>query len=626
MTDFRDTATLEYRVVGAGAIQKANQQLINATGAVDRQTKTLSNTMRNFGRNVQWTGQRVTFSLGLPLAAFGKSAVDIFLEVDRAFTQLRRVWDGNGADLDALKKKAVDLSNTFGIAQTEILGLETEFAKLGVQSVQDIGKLTEISLKTAAVFDVDVTKAFDGVKSAFKGFNFTADQTEKAMAAINIIADKTAADEAGILDFLSIMSGLARQSGLSINDLGAATAVFSQNAISASEGANALKFIIQRIQTPTDKAASIMREFGVNLADTSFKTLNARQQIEVLAKKFLTVQQSGSKLELAEFRSALSELVGKRQLNRFLVLLEDMSKEFDNNVDSQSEYFKALQVSADETNNMLVLNEQVKTQLESSASKWDQLKEKINNSKEAIGARLIPILEQLLPKFLAILDWFNSLDPRWQDWIIKIGLALVALGPFLIVLGSTLEVFGFLLGAIKGTIAVMGAPLLGVLAAAAGAYLLVRDAVNDYRKALDDADKSAEDLHTTQMSSIKKAAELRKQGKNAETDFLLRQVRNNPIGGHHGLLVDGYRHGGVIPGSSALRDRVPLMAEPGEGIMSKQAIENFLRTGQVNQNSQPITLNLNVGTMIATPGEQREFVRKIKLLLAQDEMRIAGVR
>ncbi len=626
MAGFRDTSTFQYRVVGAAQVLKTNKQILDSVRKADKQTGTLSDNMRKFGRNVQWTGQRVTFGLSLPLAVFGRDAINVALEIDRAFVQLRRVWEGTADDLnDVLRPAAVKLSNKFGQLQEEVIGVMTEFSKLGIEGASDIIHLTDLTQRISKVFDVDLTQAFSGVKSALKGFNFTAEETEKAMAAINIIADRTAADEGGILKFLSIMSGLARQSGLSINDLGAATATFSANAISASEGATALKFIVQRIQTPTDKATEVMKQFGINLDDVNFKVLDARSQLIVLTKRFLEVSRSGDKLEFANFRSALSQLVGKRQLNRFLILLEDMGKEFDGNTESVSEYFKALRVSNDETENMRVLNQQVETQLGAQSSKWDQLTQELRNTKEEVGNELLPIIQDLIPILKGAFEWFNSLSPETKEWMVKVGLLVVALGPALIVFGSLVEILGTI-GKVIGFIITRFNPIAAVILTAITAFKLITDAVNAYKDALDAADQSSESLHNTQMESIRRAGELKKQGKFEEADFLLRQVRNNPIGGHHGLMVPKFAHGGVIPGSSALRDRVPVMAEPGEGIMSKQAMENFLKTGQVAQGGGSTIFNLNVGTMIATPGEQRAFVRDIKRLLFEDNLRYEGAR
>ena len=71
---------------------------------------------------------------------------------------------------------------------------------------------------------------------------------------------------------------------------------------------------------------------------------------------------------------------------------------------------------------------------------------------------------------------------------------------------------------------------------------------------------------------------------------------------------------GMIAGHSALRDRVPAMLTPGELVLNKDQQKKLLTGGSGGQNITT-NVNINVGTMIATPGERREFVRMIEKLM-----------
>jgi TP901 family phage tail tape measure protein len=80
---------------------------------------------------------------------------------------------------------------------------------------------------------------------------------------------------------------------------------------------------------------------------------------------------------------------------------------------------------------------------------------------------------------------------------------------------------------------------------------------------------------------------------------------------------------GMVAGSSTLRDRVPALLTPGEVVLNKTQQKRLL-TGDIGGGGDTIyEINFNVGNMIASPGEQREFARGIKRLLEQDERRYA---
>ena len=98
-----------------------------------------------------------------------------------------------------------------------------------------------------------------------------------------------------------------------------------------------------------------------------------------------------------------------------------------------------------------------------------------------------------------------------------------------------------------------------------------------------------------------------------------------PIMENRGGLI-GYQGGGMVPGASAtMRDRVPAMLTPGEGVMSRKAIENFLKTGGGTGGQAPVyNIEIKPGMMIATPGEIRYFTRQLRKLIQEDELRSAS--
>ena len=79
---------------------------------------------------------------------------------------------------------------------------------------------------------------------------------------------------------------------------------------------------------------------------------------------------------------------------------------------------------------------------------------------------------------------------------------------------------------------------------------------------------------------------------------------------------------GMIAGQSALRDRVSALLTPGELVLNKAQQKKLLDGGAGGTNITR-NVNINVGTMIATPGERREFAREIEKLLNQNMARLA---
>ena len=109
----------------------------------------------------------------------------------------------------------------------------------------------------------------------------------------------------------------------------------------------------------------------------------------------------------------------------------------------------------------------------------DQLLVSLVPLGEAIITTLQPIIERIIPQIQALLAEFAKLPPSTQEWIVKLGLLAVALGPVLAALGSFLTILtsiGGLIGALGGggligALAVLNPATVALGVAAAGAAI-----------------------------------------------------------------------------------------------------------------------------------------------------------
>jgi hypothetical protein len=305
----------------------------------------------------------------------------------------------------------------------------------------------------------------------------------------------------------------------------------------------------------------------------------------------------------------------------------------------------------------------------SQSGAWQNFKNKLNVLNVDIGTKLNPTFQALIDKVIAAANWFTNLDSGTQQHIITAGLLVIALGPvlstfgaFTQVIGGTLQILGgltkfifeTLLPALVGTekaaaltkLALQGLGMtVSIVIVAASVYAAVeavksligymqelRNLENTRQQEKDQIDsiyrraKQEED-----MGNKDKAAQLRNIANKAANAAGYYNVTNaNPLVNfgmvkkHTGGTIRA-NSGVLIPGASPLRDRVPVMAEGGEGIMSRKAIENLLQNGVMPQGPQKVNnINFYVSQLLATPGEARAFARKIKELIDQDDSRYAG--
>lgn len=88
------------------------------------------------------------------------------------------------------------------------------------------------------------------------------------------------------------------------------------------------------------------------------------------------------------------------------------------------------------------------------ADPWNKLSDSFKSIAESVGTLLLPIIPPLANALASVAQWLSSLDPTTQKWVVGIGAAVAALGPFLIVLGNVITAVGsmgpLVLGLVKG--------------------------------------------------------------------------------------------------------------------------------------------------------------------------------
>jgi len=746
----------QMETTGTAAVLKNFDQIKNILENLNK-TQTFENISKKIsqtGRNMQWLGQRLTYGLSLPLALFGNQAINTFLEVDKAYTSLERVWDGNAKQLERLKDIGEKLSNTYAIAQTNVAGIFTEFSKAGLgKTTEEMERLAELALKTSSIFDVDIDTSISQVKALMLAYGQTVDEAAASIDTMNVIADNTAATEKGLIEALTRAGEVAKPINFGVRELSASMAVLESANVGTERASTGLRTILTKLVTSSDKAKDSINVFGINMNSANWKTLTGQERLDVLAKKFTELKKSGDKVKFEDFRSALSILVGGGKggyVNELYLLLEDIGESFDSSTASSSEFAKAMQASIDPIKNAETTAKQLETTFSSEAFKTEQLKTKYQNLQKEIGEKLLPIKVKLYDIATKLIEKFNSLSPKVQENIVKFGTLILVLGPILSVFGSVLQIIGLVASAFSKIISVvkfanyifsmlaittklsllanlfeLGAFLTGPFGLAlAGVIAVIGSVIWWFNKKKESIDKTkdsikslkyAEKEYTDAQSTYDKAnltllqnqqrvsdltAEISQLQKDGETETLNYKIKiaelaiaNNDVAEsqrniilaksdldtalsnvtrvdtfsksvsalkktsdeasvslqtmldkgasaesksaalqgfprnvilrkHLGGLIHA-ANGAIIPGHSPLRDRVPVMAEQGEGIMSRSAIENFLKTGMTKGESTVYNINFNPGVMIATPGEQRNFARQIKKLIEQDNARYA---
>ena len=423
--------------------------------------------MIGLAKNAQWFGRQMTTGVSLPIAVFASRAIKDFQNVEKEFTRLRRLMDepGKGFDNkntlfnvsglsenvraaatngDALRKYASEASVHFAMSQQAISGILADFSAMGytgkglitaAEAVAKIVTLGEVDFGTAQDFLRTVTQVFAG-GDLEKG--------AKQIAEFTSIADKTALSLNDIAESLPVVASTAELFGLKGNETVAVLAGMYERGIQATNAAQGLKFILQRIVNPTNAANERFQE----LMKVDFKTLisgkNGLERLYALANRLRGLNKD-QQLEV------IGTTAGNRQAERALAIIRSIDDAFVGAVPSQqldttkSGFAKALEeirkFDKDSSYALEAFDKKVNETLKSPEKRLESAKQAFNGFMINMGQMLIPIATKLMGMISNLATSFMNL-PGPIKKLTAAGIALLAaIGPIVLVGASLAEAF-----------------------------------------------------------------------------------------------------------------------------------------------------------------------------------------
>ena len=141
---------------------------------------------------------------------------------------------GMAADeLTRVTEQAKELGATTAFTAMEVLGLQTELAKLGF-SLQDIENSTPAILDLAASLEVDLSSAAAFAGSTIKGFGLDTSETQRIVDVMALSTSKSALDFEKLRESMKLLAPTANAVGVSIERSTALLAAMADRGISGS--------------------------------------------------------------------------------------------------------------------------------------------------------------------------------------------------------------------------------------------------------------------------------------------------------------------------------------------------------------------------------------------------------
>ncbi|NUK30989.1 phage tail tape measure protein [Parageobacillus sp. VR-IP] len=410
--------------------------------------------MDTIGNKMQHIGGSVAITAGAGFATLSfamKDAVSVGMEFGKQVSRVGAISDATAEQIQQLKDQALDLGAKTTKSATEVAQAQEQLAASGFKVNEIIAAMPGV-IAAAEASGEDMATVSEIMAAAIRGFGLEASKSAHIADVFAMAANRS---NASILDMgysFKYAAPIAKQLGMSVEELAAATVVMRDRGMAAEQIGTSLRMGLTRLIAPTDEAAGVMKQLGINIKDAEGKMLPLDQVIRVLrdSTKNLTQEQK---------MNAFQTIFGTEAMTGFLNLVDAGPQQI-------AELTQALRESDGASQKAAA------TMKDNLAGAVDNMNGALETAKIKLTEALTPALEGAVNSVTKLIEKWNSLDSGTQEVIAKTGALGVAIMGVVGVVGTLTAAVGALMAfsgpiglAIVGVTAALGALGLGLFAA-----------------------------------------------------------------------------------------------------------------------------------------------------------------
>ena len=290
-------------------VGKTNKEVVKTSASA----KGLSASLKGVGAsaNIATGGIRamaaalLSSGVGAAVIAFGaiasifRSAMVESMEFSKSLSGLQAVTGTSKDEMQDFAKEAKRLGATTAFTASQVVELQTEFAKLGFTK-DEILNVTEATLDLAAAAGTDLANAAMVAGSTLRGFGLDSSETARVADVMAKSFSSSALDITTFQESMKLVAPIAKTVKVDIEQASAALSVLADSGIKGSMAGTQLRRVM------TDLAMKTGKDFQTSLRMTQERLDGASSDAE--------------KLSIAK------ELVGQRAASTLLILSENEDK------------------------------------------------------------------------------------------------------------------------------------------------------------------------------------------------------------------------------------------------------------------------------------------------------------
>lgn len=235
-----------------------------------------------FGKSVSKIGKDM-IALGAAMSVPFIAGVNEFANFEEKMTRISTLLDDPESFVSGFADGIRKLSTETGKATDEIADALFDILDAGTAPA-DAMKILEESVMGAVAGMSETKTVAQGLLTVMRAYGISATDAGKASDWLYQVVKSGRTSFEELSPVIGEAATMAKEAGLSLNDLGAAIAVMTKNGMKTTQAMSGINMIIQGFLKPAGQAAEIAKLFGVEMNSSTLKTRGLAGAFEELQK------------------------------------------------------------------------------------------------------------------------------------------------------------------------------------------------------------------------------------------------------------------------------------------------------------------------------------------------------
>lgn len=486
-TNFRNAKTEADKLAQAKRLSNLTTDLELAKKAAADTEKALARIdaikMQNFGKtlttlggNLRRFGRQFSLYIGGPLAVLGGKAYKDALNYEQVMADIGIATETSGEELEDLNNTVLSMTETIPMTYKELGALYATLARAGVPA-GELERVTRVIAGLGDTTDVSAEESAAAMIEFMNVFNIPLSNIENFASSLVALGNAGVSTGSEIFEMAQSMAASGNLAGLSAVDVLSLASAFSSMGINAKAGGTSAGKLIKAFQLAAETGkgledvvkdnGEVVMGFSTALGITGeeFQAAWNKDQVGLILRFFDALSAGAEKgdasvlamldaMDLTEVR--LSNLIGVAASNPnfFRDMLGIGEKAWKDNT---------------------ALADGVEIAYGTAQAKQDIALNKMENASADVGENIVDILQPVITTVSNLVGEFGKLDEATQTRWVKVGAALVAIGPVSSAIGTAASGVGRIIssiGKIKAGEVTLFTRLVSALKGPAGGWLL----------------------------------------------------------------------------------------------------------------------------------------------------------